>query len=68
METLFFFLLDLSKKELGIIKHSRTIAIITVTQDLIKSVLLNNKKQREQEYKEDVEQIKSILDEIESEE
>ncbi len=66
------FLLDLSKKELGIVKsypmYSRTIAIITATQDLINSVLLNNEKQREQAYKEDVEQIKNILYEMESEE
>ena len=67
-DTILFFL-DLSTKELEITRRCyRTIATITVTQDLINSVLSNNEKQREQAYKEDIEQIKSILDEIESEE
>lgn len=62
------FFLNLSAKELEIIRCYKTIATITVTQDLINSVLLNSEKQREQAYKEDVKQIKSILDEMGSEE
>ena len=61
------FYLDLPTRELELVRSCRTIAKIIVTQDLINSVLLNSERQAKQAYKEDVERIKSILDEMESE-